>query len=138
MFLQISFQRVARQCVLLVSGLAATVVAAEQPDAAAMQRMMEQAQAMQACLAKADQNAMTELRTRGEAMAAEMKAMCAAGKRDAAQTQALAYAREMADSPVVKSLAGCGDLVKSMLTLPLASADAAEGKKVPHVCDSAF
>ena len=134
---QASAQRVVRQCILIVSGLAATVVVADEPDQAAIQRMMEQAQALQACFAKADQQALAELRTKGEAMAAEMKAMCAAGERDAAQAQALTYAREMAASPVVKSLADCGDLVKSMLILPLASA-AAEGQKLPHVCDSAF
>jgi hypothetical protein len=135
---QVTVQRVARQFMLAVGGLAATLAAAEQPDAAAMQRMMEQMQVVQACLAKADQNALAELRTKGETMAAEMKAMCAAGKRDAAQAQTLEYAREMADSPVVKSLAECGDIVKSMLALPFASAAAAPGENSPHVCDLEF
>ncbi len=135
---QVSAQRVAQQCLLIVSGLVATLVAAEPPDPAAMQHMMEQMQVVQACLAKADQNALAELRTKGAAMAAEMKARCAAGKREAAQAQALDYAREMADSPVVKSLAECGDMVKSMLALPFVSAAAAQGENFPHVCDLEF
>ncbi len=138
MHFEVSAQRVARHCVLAIGALAATLAAAEQPDPAAMQRMMEQMQVVQACLAKADQNALAELRTKGEAIVAEMKALCAAGKREAAQAQALDYAREMAGSPIVKSLAECGDMVKSILALPFAAADSAPGENSPHVCDVEF
>ena len=113
----------------------AVVAEAQQPSEADLQRMQTQAQEMQACFAKMDQGAMADFRTRGEQMAAEMKALCAAGNRDEAQTRAQDYAQSMAASPVMKSLADCGEMAKQMLaTLPFTPGD--ESHTETHVCDS--
>lgn len=108
--------------------------AAQQMDPAELQRLMEQAQGLQACLARIDQSQLAALRERGETIAAELKSLCAAGQRDAAQARAVEYGREMAGSPLLESLGDCGEQVKSMMEIPLV-ADTLDGK-TQHVCDS--
>jgi len=119
--------------VLVIWLVADASVVAQQIDPGDLQQMMEQAQGLQACLAGIDQNALNELRTQGETIAAELKAMCVAGQRDAAQARAVAYGREMARSPLLDSLGECGERVKSMIQIPYV-ADTMEGK-TQHVCD---
>lgn len=121
-------------CAALIGSQVGTPSHAQQPNPAELQQMMEQAQALQGCLANADQGALNELRSRGEAIAAELQAMCAAGQRDAAQARAVQYGREMADSPLLKSLGECGEMAQSMLQIPYV-AETMEGK-TQHVCDS--
>jgi hypothetical protein len=99
-----------------------------------MQRVMEQAQAMQACFAKIDQTALADLRSKGEAMAAEVKALCTAGRRDDAQHLALTHARTMIDSSAIKALGECGEMAKQMMPAIPGLQDA-QGK-AQHVCDS--
>jgi hypothetical protein len=110
------------------------VQAQQPPDPAELQRMMAQAQALQACLAKTDQGALDALRRKGEAIAAELKAMCAAGQREAAQARAIEYGREMAAAPIMKSLAACGDMAKSLVQLPFVAEET--GGQTPQVCDT--
>ncbi len=124
----------------LITGLAVLLLSAasnaqQALSDADMQRIMEQAREMQACLANADQAALADLRTQGEQLRAELKSLCAAGKRDEAQHRALAQARVMANSPAVKALAACGEMAKGMLeSLPLAATKGDEARL--QVCDN--
>lgn len=113
--------------------LLSAAVVAQQSDQADMQRMLEQAQTLQTCVANADQSALAELRTKSEAFAVEMKATCEAGKRDEAQARTIEFAREMAASPAISALSTCGEMAKSML-MPFVQPSG----HVLHVCDSAF
>ena len=104
--------RTLRRAALSACWLFGATTVAQQPDQAEMQHMLEQAQVLQACFANADQNALAALRTQGTAMAGEMKTMCTAGKREAAQARAIEFAQEMAASPAVKALSDCGEIAK--------------------------
>ena len=127
--------RMLRRAALSVCCLFGATTVAQQPDQAEMQQMLEQAQVLQACFAKADQNALAALRTQGTAIAGEMKAMCTAGKREAAQARAIEFAQEMAASPAVKALSECGEMAKTMLMPFIQPRD--DGQSL-HVCDAAF
>jgi metal-dependent amidase/aminoacylase/carboxypeptidase family protein len=97
-----------------------------------MQQMMEGAGKMQDCMAKIDQKAMDEMAAKGEKVHAEIKQLCAAGKRDEAQKKAMEYGREMAASKDMQAMRKCGDMAKGMM--PQYAASAADNKNA-HVCD---
>ncbi len=120
---------------VLVTALVLTASAgAQAPSEAQMQQMMQQAQAMQDCMANVDPRAMEALQADGEKMETELRALCAAGKRDEAQRRAVELGRKMAGSPALKEMAKCGDLAKGMLP-PMAARAAGEGAGAGHVCD---
>ncbi|MGD9603701.1 MAG: hypothetical protein AB7O21_18895 [Gammaproteobacteria bacterium] len=111
-------------------------VTAQQPMPPDMAQVMQHAQALQACLAKVDQGALDELRGRGQALGAEVKALCAAGKRDEAQAHAITAGRAIAESPAMRALGDCGEMARGMVQHP-AVTEAVEGR-ASHVCDSAM
>ena len=98
-----------------------------------MQQMMEGAQKMQECMAKIDQSAMDALAAKGEKMHAEIKKLCAAGKRDDAQKKAIAYGKEMSSSREMKAMQKCGDMAKQMMQqMPMGDVGSADQG---HICD---
>ena len=99
----------------------------EQMSEEQMQQMMENAGKMQDCMAKMDQNAMDTIAAKGEKVNAEIKKLCAAGKRDEAQKMAMDYGKEMASSREMQAMQQCG-MAKQM---PMAG----QGEKPGHVCD---
>lgn len=100
------------------------------------QRLMQQANEMQACLSQLDPATMDRLRVRGEEMVADIRALCVAGDRDMAASRALQYAQEMAASPDLRAVEACGSMASQMMAdLPFATPDAAEGEGPTHVCD---
>ncbi len=100
------------------------------------QRLMRQANEMQACMARLDPNAMERLRARGEEMVADVRALCVAGERDMAASRAMQYAQEMASSPDLRAIEECGSLASQLMAdLPFATPDAADGSGPAHVCD---
>ncbi len=107
-----------------------------QQDPARLQRMMEQGQAMQSCMAQLDQPTMDALRARGEAMTAEVKQLCDSRQRDEAARRALAYAREISASPAVQSVQQCGELAEQLMDdLPFAAPGQGGDGAPAHVCD---
>lgn len=111
-------------------------VSAQQPAPEELAQAMQHAQALQACLAKVDQDAIEELRRRGEALGEETKALCAAGRRDEAQSRALAAGQSIAESPAMRALGECSEMVRAIVQHP-AIAEAVEGR-AGHVCDTAM
>ena len=132
-----------KQCVKTwrLTGLA-WVVAALAPVAAMaapqmsdeqMQQMMQNAQQMQDCMGQIDEADMQAFEDKAEAMDKEIKALCAAGKRDEAQAKAMAYGKEMAASPTMKAMKQCGDMAMKMMP---PAATAMTGASGAHdVCD---
>lgn len=117
------------------------VLAQESPPMTGEQTkaMQEFAQKMQECMARMD---MPALEARGRAVESEIAALCSAGKREAAQERANAYALEMAKSDAMKGVRECGELSALMLqSLPAADGSGGAGD-VPgnimemNVCDS--
>jgi hypothetical protein len=101
-----------------------------------MKAMQEYAQKMQACMANVDMQA---LEARASALEAEVKTLCAAGKRDEAQERATAYGMEMAQSAEMKGMRECADLSSPLLQpQPTAGVpdEVAEDVQSMHVCDS--
>lgn len=105
----------------------------EQMTEEQMQQMMENAQKMQECMAKIDQSAMDALAAKGEKMHAEIKKLCAAGKRDEAQKKAIVYGKEMSSSKEMKAMQQCGEMAKQMMQqMPMGDV---ENTDQGHTCD---
>lgn len=97
-----------------------------------MQQMMENAGKMQDCMANMDQKAMDDFAARGEKVHAEIKKLCAAGKRDEAQKMAIDYGKEMATSKEMKAMQQCGQMAQGMVRPMPGQGDA---DNPGHVCD---
>ncbi len=120
---------------LAACGLAAWGVAQAQVlDSGQLQMLLNQAQDIESCMAERDASATEALRARSERMTAEIESLCKAGKRDEAQARALAFGREMADSPAMANLQECSGPLGALLPAALASlnGDAADAVQV---CD---
>ncbi len=102
-----------------------------QPD---MQNMMQQMQKLQECMQTIDQTQMGEMQKRSEQEDREIDELCAAGDRAKAQAKAMAFAKEIAKSPVMKQMQKCGELVQGALPgMPTAYEQKDFSEK--HVCD---
>ncbi len=98
-----------------------------------MQKMMQQAQQMEACMQDIDQAKMRELEQRSYQLDAELKALCSSGKRSEAEAKALAFAQEMEQDTTVQKLKKCGELMQGMLPqMPFMDQPT---KESGHVCD---
>ena len=73
-----------------------------------MQKMMQQVQKAQDCMEKIDQTKIDALEKKADQFEAEMKLLCANGKRDEAQEKAMVYMKEIVNSSVVKEAKRCG------------------------------
>jgi len=99
------------------------------PSEADMQKMMQGAQRMAACMAGVDQGRLEELAKEAEAVSEEIQAHCAEGDSSAAITTAIAFGRKMQADPDVQKIqsctAGMGDMMSDMLPDYEAYAEAA-------------
>jgi hypothetical protein len=101
-----------------------------------MQQMMQQMQGMQDCMAGIDQHELDAFQQKAEAMDAEVKALCAAGKRDAAMARAMAFGKESAHSKVMQDMTKCGEGMQGMMAnLPRSAQPQTENTAPRHVCD---
>ncbi len=80
-----------------------------------MQQMMQQAEAMQQCMAKIDQSALPELEAKGRKMQAEIEALCQAGKRDEAMATGMKYGAEISSSPEIQAMRKCSEMAPQMM-----------------------
>jgi len=100
------------------------------------QRLLKQANDMQACLSRLAPDTMDRLRVRGEEMIADIRALCVAGERDMAAARAQQYAGEMASAPDLRAVEECGSMASQLMAdLPFANPDAADDAGPAHVCD---
>ena len=101
-----------------------------------MQQLMKNAQKMQECFAQMDQSAMQSLNAKGKKMRGEVKALCAAGKRDEAQNTAIKYGKEIANSREMEEMKKCGDMAKQMMQqMPMNPGTDGDFSGIGHVCD---
>ena len=98
-----------------------------------MQKMMQQAQKMETCMQNIDQAKIKQLEQRSYQFDAELKSLCASGKRDEAQAKALAFAQEMNADTTVQKLKKCGELMQGMM--PKMSFMEQPTDRSGHVCD---
>jgi hypothetical protein len=103
-------------------------------DAAKIQTMMEQAQIVQACMAKVDQTQLQSLQVAAESKGTEIDALCQAGKHSEAQAQALAYGQQIIKEPLVKEMQDCVGVMDLSLPLALWAQTASDPAADSHVC----
>lgn len=100
-----------------------------------MQKMMEQAQKMQACVSQIDPAVMEKMAKQGEALQAEISALCKSGDRDGAQERAMAYGKEIMNDEGMQAMKKCGEeMAQTMPQMNFAKDDG--DKKQGHVCDN--
>jgi Skp family chaperone for outer membrane proteins len=99
-----------------------------------MQQMMEQAQKMQACMQDIDQSRLPELERRSHDMQAEVKSLCAEGKRDRAEQTAMDFAMEMSQDKDLQAMRKCGEMMQGVMPKipPIGYERSAKNK---HICD---
>ena len=101
-----------------------------------MQNMRQQMQEMQTCMQGIDQSRMKEFEQRAHKVEAEMKSLCASGKRDAAQQEAMAFAREVSSNPDIQKMRKCGEKMKGMMPrMPYMDQANEPDNSASHVCD---
>jgi Flp pilus assembly protein TadD len=103
-----------------------------------MQKMMQQAQAMQECMAGVDQSAMGRMQSEAEAMKAKIDGLCKAGKRDEAESYAIEAGMKISQDPELQKIRKCGEKMQGMMAnMPLPNIPTAAGGEngAKHLCD---
>jgi len=102
-----------------------------------MQSAMEQMQKAQSCMQNIDQTELQALEQRSHEFQAEVKSLCASGKRDEAQRKAIAYGQEVSQSNAIQTIRECGELMKGMVAqMPMTELDRDFSNE--HICDAEF
>jgi hypothetical protein len=86
------------------------------------------------CMENIDEEKMQEFEQRSQEFDNEVKALCAAGKRDEAEKKAAAFGKEIASDPMMQQIQKCNKMMESMLSkmdYNLKDADIDDR----HVCD---
>jgi len=115
-----------------------TLIAANPPamNQGNMQNMMQVMQQVQQCMEKIDQEQMQQLQVRSEQFHKEIASLCAAGKRDEAQKQAMKFGKEIASNPVMQQMRTCGEMAQGAVPM-MEGLGVYDEKKYEnkHVCD---
>ena len=99
-----------------------------------MQQMMQQAQQMQDCFAKVDQQALMAIGEKAKAMESEIKSLCQAGKRNEAQSTAIKFGLAMSQDENVAAARECGKMAQGMMP-KMDFPTSEEEFKEQHLCD---
>jgi hypothetical protein len=111
--------------------LTSAAVSAQNMDQADYIRQMEKAQA---CMAQIDQSALQDFEGKARAAESKIKALCAQGKRDQAQQEGMAFAREVNTQPELLKMRECMKLMQGMM--PAMPYFGPEKGTADHVCDN--
>jgi hypothetical protein len=104
-------------------------------DAAKIQAMLEKAEIVQACMAKADQTQLQNLQVAAETKGTEIDALCQEGNRTEAQAQAVAYGQQLISEPLVKEMQDCVGIADLTLPLALWAQTGNDSTADSHVCN---
>lgn len=110
-------------------------------DPATMQKMAEEAEAMQACMEGIDEADLMRLQREAEKIKAEIDRLCAAGKESEAQRKAIAMSQKLDADPTVQKMrectAGMSEMMKGMpmMQLPDFDVDEEPGEDGRGICD---
>ena len=100
------------------------------------QNMMLQMQKMQACMQSVDQSRLKAYEQQANKVQAEVKTLCASGKRDEAQQKAVAFAQEFAGDPDTMKMMECSKMMSSaMPAMPFMDQANESDNSVKHVSD---
>lgn len=98
-----------------------------------MQRMLQQAKKMEACMTDIDQAALTSLAEKSRAMEQEVKSLCQTNKRKEAQKRAIVFGQEIAANDEMKKMRQCGEMMQGMM--PAIGLPTVEEMRERHICD---
>jgi hypothetical protein len=100
------------------------------------QNMMLQMQKMQECMQSVDQSRLQAFEQQANKVEAEVKSLCASGKRDAAQQQAVAFSQERARDPDAMKMVECTKTMSSAMPKMLVMDQyGGSDDSDAHVCD---
>jgi len=99
-----------------------------------MQKMMQQMQKMESCMQNIDQTKLKALEQRSSRSEAEVKSLCASGKREEAQAKAISFGKEIARDTIMQAMKKCSEIMKGMMpTMPFMNQH--KDRSDHHVCD---
>lgn len=105
-----------------------------------MQRMMEQARKAQMCMEQIDRAELQRMADQAQAVEAEIKNLCAAGKRDEAQRIGMKYGLEMSQSEVAREMRRCSEMMAGAIAgfggMGHAGLPSMEDMENQHICDA--
>ncbi len=81
-----------------------------------------------------DQAKMKVLEQRSYQIEADIKSLCASGKRDEAQEKVISFGKEMAKDTTMQSMRKCGEMAKGMMP-KMPFVDQGKDRSSHHVCD---
>ncbi len=96
--------------------------------------MMQQMQNMQSCMQNVDQEQLKMLEQRAYQTEADVKSLCASGKRDKAQERAISFGKEISKDPTMQAMKKCGEGMKGMMP-KMPFTNQGEDHSSQHVCD---
>lgn len=99
-----------------------------------MQRMMQEAQKMQACMQNLDQQKLQALGEKAKQVESEIKALCTNGKRKQAEKKGYEFAQEMNTNPEIAAARKCGEMLRGMMP-SFSFADETANESGGHICD---
>lgn len=102
-----------------------------------MGKMMQALQEMQQCMAKVDQEELRKVEQESEKMEANVRALCAQGKRDQAQNEAIKFGKKIMKNPTLIQMKVCGEKAKGFV--PEGTIEGMDGTfdtSESHVCDN--
>ncbi len=109
----------------------------QMPDPSQLQTLQAEAMAMQECLQGIDPGALQAMQREGEAVGREIRALCADGRRDAAQDRAMDYAARVGESDEMRRVRECARGMDGMLSALSVIGSGESAGKDGHICDSA-
>ena len=91
---------------------------------------------VQSCMQKINKADIEKLKARGQAMEQEIKSLCQAGKRSAAQSKAFAYSKEIMNAPEMVQMQKCSEKIRDLMPNTMDTEKyTAERLKKENVCD---
>jgi len=100
-----------------------------------MQRMMQQAQKMQACMQNVDQSKLQALGDEAKQVESEIKGLCASGERAKAEKKSFEFGQEINNNPDIAVIRKCSEMMRGIMPQMDFIDRNAEGKPGGHVCD---
>jgi len=92
---------------------------------------------MQACMSEIDQSDLEKFEQRANQVQAKIDALCTSGKRDEAQEEGVAFAREVSSNESMKKMQTCSKMMEgAMPGMPTTPQEAADMYDNQHICDN--
>jgi predicted lipoprotein len=105
------------------------------PVLANAQDMMQKMMAMQQCMEGIDQNELRQLEQKARQFEAELKGLCASGKDQQAQSEAIAFSKQVMASKSLVQVRECSKIMEGMIPeIPFADLEKDYGDM--NVCEN--